>query len=109
MPYTKKPITGWQRLTLACGCTKDRTIRDNQGYFVHEDLWCTTMGPGGFDHGLVIIAKVEELSGKDVVRRSRVDYDLEFVFFRNGSVGIQARGSYRPITAEQWADITGKS
>lgn len=111
MTYTPRPITGWQRLTLACGCIKEIPVKDDDPYEVHEDYYCDT--PSAHDathrqHGLVIVARAEDLSGDDIVRRVRVDADLEFVFFRDGSAGmLSRRDGKRVFSAEQWKELVG--
>jgi hypothetical protein len=106
MPYTPKPITSWQRLTLACGCTKDISNRNDDRYEVHEDYYCETLsGIHPKVHGLVIVTAEEDLSGSDVVGTVLIEAGLEFVRFRAGDAALLYRGGAKPITKEQWEAI----
>lgn len=107
MTYTPKPITGWQRLTLACGCTKDISNRNDDRYEVHEDYYCETLsGIHPKVHGLVFVTGVEDLHGEDVVGTVLIEAGLEFVRFRDGQAAMLSRGSMKMLTKAQWEAIT---
>lgn len=120
MPYTPKPITGWQRLTLACGCIKEIPVKDLDPYEVHENYYCETrytqeesdrrLRPRS-DHGLVIVTATEGLRGLDIIKRTAIpERDIQVTAFRDGSkllaIGGDA-GEARALTAEQWKELVG--